>query len=199
MAEEEKNMIEDSLIWAVNRYLGMSRSQLLESVYVCSAMTGERCIGTRRKALGANDSNPNPPSPSSHMTQPLDVAAFGIFLKIIPAVPTDFARNNGGKMPAKANMNGVIGEAWGGDFTVLQIKASFAVAGLRPVNIHGAGDHQAARHREENSSTRRPPTPGRHPRVNQLKFTGSAARSPTSPSISFNRRGTRSLASESVP
>ncbi|CAN0191161.1 unnamed protein product, partial [Ascophyllum nodosum] len=74
------------------------------------------------------------PSHSSHMTQPLDVAAFGCFKKAVTAVLTSFPLQHGGKMPGKSDMAGVVKDAWAASFTVPQIKASFEGAGLWPVN-----------------------------------------------------------------
>lgn len=78
------------------------------------------------------------PSHSSHITQPLDVAAFGIFKKEITSVLQSFPRRNGGKMPAKSDMVEVIRDAFQSSFTPSQIKASFEGAGLWPVDMHRA-------------------------------------------------------------
>ena len=51
------------------------------------------------------------PSHSSHMTQPLDVAAFGCFKKAATAVLTSFLLQHGGKMPGKSDMAGVVKDA----------------------------------------------------------------------------------------
>ena len=48
------------------------------------------------------------PSHSSHMTQSLDVAAFGCFKKAVTAVLTSFPLQHGGKMPEKSDMAGVV-------------------------------------------------------------------------------------------
>ena len=49
------------------------------------------------------------PSHSSHITQPLDVCAFGIFKREITDVLQRWAQDNGNKMPVKQDMNEVIG------------------------------------------------------------------------------------------
>ena len=90
------------------------------------------------------------PSDSSHMTQPLDVAAFGCFKKAVTATLTSFPLQQGGKMPGKSDMAGVVKDAWAASFTVPQIKALFEGAGLSPVNmgqaikrLHGTGKRKA--------------------------------------------------------
>ena len=90
------------------------------------------------------------PSHSSHMTQPLNVAAFGCFKKAVTAVLTSFPQQHGDKMPGKSDMAGVVKDAWTASFTVQQIKASFEGAGLWPVNmdraikrLHGTGKRKA--------------------------------------------------------
>ena len=90
------------------------------------------------------------PSHSSHMTQPLDVAAFGCFKKAVTAVLTSFPLQHGCKMPGKSDMAGVVKDAWAASFMVPQMKASFEGAGLWPVNmdrvinrLHGTGKRKA--------------------------------------------------------
>ena len=87
------------------------------------------------------------PSHSSHMTKPLDVAAFGCFKKAVTVVLTSFPLQHGGTIPEKSDMAGV---AWAASFAVPQVKASFEGAGLWPVDmdratnrLHGTGKRNA--------------------------------------------------------
>ncbi|CAN0427610.1 unnamed protein product, partial [Hapterophycus canaliculatus] len=57
------------------------------------------------------------PSHTSHITQPLDVAAFGCFKKELTKVLTAYPSKHGGAVPLKRNMASVIGEAWKTSFT----------------------------------------------------------------------------------
>lgn len=49
----------------------------------------------------------------------------------LPQSTRPSGKNHGGKMPVKADVVGVIGQVWGGGFTVPRIKASFQEAGQR--------------------------------------------------------------------
>ena len=51
------------------------------------------------------------PSHSSHMTQLLDVAAFGCFKNAVTAVLTSFPQQYDGKMPWKSDIAGVVKDA----------------------------------------------------------------------------------------
>ena len=66
------------------------------------------------------------PSHSSHITQPLDVAAFGSFKKEVAKVLTAYPIEHGGTLPLKRDMADVIGEAWRKSFSPDHNKASFA-------------------------------------------------------------------------
>ncbi|CAM9412197.1 unnamed protein product [Pylaiella littoralis] len=74
------------------------------------------------------------PSHTSHITQPLDVVAFGRFKKSVTRVLASFYHNSGGLLPLKRDMPGVIADAWKVSFTREINKSSFAGAGLWPVN-----------------------------------------------------------------
>ncbi|CAN0342927.1 unnamed protein product, partial [Pylaiella littoralis] len=74
------------------------------------------------------------PSHTSHITQPLDVVAFGRFKKSVTRVLASFYHNSGGLLPLKRDMPGVIADAWKASFTPEINKSSFAGAGLWPVN-----------------------------------------------------------------
>ncbi|CAN0288422.1 unnamed protein product, partial [Pylaiella littoralis] len=74
------------------------------------------------------------PSHTSHITQPLDVVAFGRFKKSVTRVLASFYHNSGGLLPLKRDMPGVIADAWKVSFTPEINKSSFAGAGLWPVN-----------------------------------------------------------------
>ncbi|CAB1099029.1 unnamed protein product [Ectocarpus sp. CCAP 1310/34] len=74
------------------------------------------------------------PSHTSHITQPLDVVAFGRFKKSVTRVLAFFYHNSGGLLPLKCDMPGVIADAWKSSFTPEINKSSFAEAGLWPVN-----------------------------------------------------------------
>ena len=78
------------------------------------------------------------PSHTSHITQPLDVAAFGSFKKEVTKVLTAYRFKHGGTLPLKCDMAGVIGEAWRKSFSLEQNKASFAGAGLWSVDMDRA-------------------------------------------------------------
>ena len=78
------------------------------------------------------------PSHSSHITQPLDVAAFGCFKRCVTSVLTSFPARHGGKMPVKHDVVEIIRDAWSMSFTVPQIRASFEGAGLWPVDMERA-------------------------------------------------------------
>ncbi|CAN0392702.1 unnamed protein product, partial [Ectocarpus sp. 12 AP-2014] len=71
------------------------------------------------------------PPHTSHITQPLDV---GNFKREVTKVLSSFRLKNGGVLPQKHDIPGVIAEAWKSSFTPEQNKASFAAAGLWPVN-----------------------------------------------------------------
>ncbi|CBN74791.1 transposase [Ectocarpus siliculosus] len=77
------------------------------------------------------------PSRTSHITQPLDVVAFGRFKKSVARVLACFYHNSGGLLPLKRDMPGVIADAWKVSFTPEMNKSSFAGAGLWPVNMEG--------------------------------------------------------------
>ncbi|CAN0545844.1 unnamed protein product, partial [Ectocarpus sp. 12 AP-2014] len=74
------------------------------------------------------------PSHMSHVTQPLDVAGFGCFKKELNTAIASFPSKNGGALPRKRDMAGLIGSAWSTSFTPEINKASFAGAGLWPVD-----------------------------------------------------------------
>lgn len=97
------------------------------------------------------------PSHSSHKTQPLDVACFGIFKRQVTSTLSCFQRCHGGKTPGKPDMVGVINEAWAASFTVLQIKASFKGAGLWPVDMERALNRLEGCGKRKARSTDRPP------------------------------------------
>ena len=78
------------------------------------------------------------PSHTSHITQPLDVAAFGSFKQQMTKVLTRFPMEHGGRTPLKSDMVGIIGEAFRSSFSKEQNIASFAAAGLWPVNMEKA-------------------------------------------------------------
>ncbi|CAM9361505.1 unnamed protein product [Ectocarpus sp. 4 AP-2014] len=71
------------------------------------------------------------PPNTSHITQPLDV---GNFKREVTKVLSGFRLKHGGVLPQKHDMPGVIAEAWKWSFSPEQNKASFAAAGLWPVN-----------------------------------------------------------------
>ncbi|CAB1116662.1 unnamed protein product [Ectocarpus sp. CCAP 1310/34] len=74
------------------------------------------------------------PSHTSHITQPLDVVAFGRFKKSATRVLASFYHNSGGLLLLKRDMPGAIADAWKLSFTPERNKSSFAGAGLWPVN-----------------------------------------------------------------
>ncbi|CAM9224539.1 unnamed protein product, partial [Ectocarpus sp. 6 AP-2014] len=71
------------------------------------------------------------PPHTSHVIQPLDV---GNFKREVTKVLSSFRLKNGGILPRKHDVPGVIAEAWKSSFSPEQNKASFAAAGLWPVN-----------------------------------------------------------------
>ncbi|CAN0195608.1 unnamed protein product, partial [Ascophyllum nodosum] len=78
------------------------------------------------------------PSHTSHITQPLGVAAFGSFKKEVTKVLTAYPFKHGRTLPLKRDMAGVIGKAWKKSFSPDENKASFAAAGLWPVDMDRA-------------------------------------------------------------
>ncbi|CAN0576914.1 unnamed protein product, partial [Ectocarpus sp. 12 AP-2014] len=74
------------------------------------------------------------PSHSSHVVQPLDVGSFGSFKREITKVLSAFPARNGGRVPAKNNMLGILGDAWLRSFSEEQNISSFAGEGLWPVD-----------------------------------------------------------------
>ena len=71
------------------------------------------------------------PSHSSHITQPLDVCAFGIFKRRSTEVLQGWARTHGNKVPVKSDMNEVIRQSWSQAFTPSNVMASFQVQVVR--------------------------------------------------------------------
>lgn len=74
------------------------------------------------------------PSHSSHVTQPLDVCAFGIFKRNMTTALTAFPAHNGMKMPVKSDMASIVREVWDGSFTPRNVISSFAGAGIVPLD-----------------------------------------------------------------
>ena len=96
-------------------------------------------------------------SHTSHITQPLDVAAFGSFKQQMTKVLTRFPMEHGGRTPLKSDMVGVTGEAFRSSFSKEQNIASFAAAGLCPVNMEKAmGRLQGCAKRKERPTDRKP-------------------------------------------
>lgn len=65
-------------------------------------------------------------SHSLHITQPLDVAAFGPFKGEVTSTFYTFPRRVGGKTPIKMSMANVIQDAFARSFTPSQVKAYIA-------------------------------------------------------------------------
>ncbi|CAB1115050.1 unnamed protein product [Ectocarpus sp. CCAP 1310/34] len=74
------------------------------------------------------------PSHMSHVTLPLDVAGFGCFKKEVATAIAAFPSKHGGALPRKRDKAGLIGQAWSTSFTPEINQASFAGAGLWPVD-----------------------------------------------------------------
>lgn len=98
------------------------------------------------------------PSHSSHVTQPLDVCAFGIFKRQITEVLHGWARTHGNKLPVKGDMNEVIRLSWSESFKRAHIVASFEGSGLWPVDADRAINRLKARgtKRKEREGARPP-------------------------------------------
>ncbi|CAN0295836.1 unnamed protein product, partial [Ectocarpus fasciculatus] len=97
------------------------------------------------------------PSHSSHVVQPLDVGSFGSFKREITKVLSAFPARNGGRVPAKSDMLGILGDAWLRSFSEQQNISSFAGAGLWPVDGERAmGRLQGVGKRKERSGARPP-------------------------------------------
>ena len=97
------------------------------------------------------------PSHTSHITQPLDVAAFGSFKKEGAKVLTAYPFKHGGTLPLKRDMAGVIGEAWRKSFSPDQNKESFAGAGLWSVDMDRAVGRLQGTGKRKPRPTDRPP------------------------------------------
>ncbi|CAB1101083.1 unnamed protein product [Ectocarpus sp. CCAP 1310/34] len=97
------------------------------------------------------------PSHSSHVVQPLDVVSFGSFKREITKVLSAFPARNGGRVPAKSDMLGILGDAWLRSFSEEQNISSFAGAGLWPVDGERAmGRLQDVGKRKQRSGARPP-------------------------------------------
>ncbi|CAN0320667.1 unnamed protein product [Ectocarpus sp. 12 AP-2014] len=94
------------------------------------------------------------PPHTSHITQPLDV---GNFKREVTKVLSSFRLKNGGVLPQKHDIPGVIAEAWKSSFTPEQNKASFAAAGLWPVNKNRAIGRLRGTAKRKARPTDRPP------------------------------------------
>ncbi|CAB1105698.1 unnamed protein product [Ectocarpus sp. CCAP 1310/34] len=97
------------------------------------------------------------PSQTSHITQPLDVVAFGRFKKSVTRVLASFYHNSGGLLPLKRDMPGVIADAWKLSFTPEINKSSFAGAGLWPVNKERALGRLKGTAKKKERRDERPP------------------------------------------
>ncbi|CAB1097629.1 unnamed protein product [Ectocarpus sp. CCAP 1310/34] len=96
------------------------------------------------------------PSHMSHITQPLDVAGFGCFKKELTKAIQAFPATHGGALPRKRDMASVIGQAWSTSFTPDINKASFAGAGLWPVDKERALSRLLKPKRKERETDRPP-------------------------------------------
>ncbi|CAB1115478.1 unnamed protein product [Ectocarpus sp. CCAP 1310/34] len=97
------------------------------------------------------------PSHTSHITQPLDVVAFGTFKKEVTKVLQDFYHANDGLLPLKRDVPGVIAAAWQKSFTPERNKASFGGAGLWPVDMDRALTRLQGTAKRKERPTGRPP------------------------------------------
>ncbi|CAB1099762.1 unnamed protein product [Ectocarpus sp. CCAP 1310/34] len=96
------------------------------------------------------------PSHMSHITQPLDVAGFGCFKNELTKAIQAFLATHGGALPRKRDMASVIGQAWSTSFTPDINKASFAGAGLWPVDKERALSRLLKPKRKERETDRPP-------------------------------------------
>ncbi|CAB1111596.1 unnamed protein product [Ectocarpus sp. CCAP 1310/34] len=97
------------------------------------------------------------PSHTSHITQPLDVVAFGTFKKEVTKVLQDYYHANGGLLPLKRDVPGVIAAAWQNSLTPERNKASFGGAGLWPVDMDRALTRLQGTAKRKEGPTGRPP------------------------------------------
>ena len=97
------------------------------------------------------------PSHSSHMTQSLDLAAFGCFKKEVTEVLTSFPQQHGGKMPGKSDIAEVVKDTSVASFMVPQIKISFEGAGLWPMDMDRAINRLHGTGRRKSRQDNRPP------------------------------------------
>eukprot|EP00903_Cladosiphon_okamuranus_P021308 g19579.t1 len=104
-----------------------------ESSFMCGDVF-MKYIQNFHKQLGERNLLDEKPHLSSHMSHiTLDVAGLGCFKKELAKVIQAFPARNGGALPRKRDMAGMIALAWGPSFTPEINKASFAGAGLWPV------------------------------------------------------------------
>ena len=98
------------------------------------------------------------PFHASHITQPSDVPAFGSSKKEGTKVLTaSYPFKHGGTLPLECDMAGMIGEAWRKSFSPDQNKASFAGAGLWPVDMDRAVGRLQGTGKRKPRPTDRPP------------------------------------------
>ena len=107
------------------------------------------------------------PSHSSHLTQPLDVCAFGIFKRRSTEVLQHWAKTHGNKVPVKADMNEIIRKSWSQAFTPSNVVASFEGSGLWPV------DPDRAIYRLKGRGTKRKDREGARPPLGDIPIISS--------------------------
>ena len=107
-------------------------------VLVLDGHASHVCYGVIKLAIELDIVLFQVPSHTSHITQPLGVAAFGSFKKEVTKVLTAYPFKHGRTLPLKRDMAGVIGKAWKKSFSPDGNKASFAAAGLWPVDMDRA-------------------------------------------------------------
>lgn len=74
---------------------------------------------------------------SSHITQPLDIAEYGIFTSEVVSILQSFPRRSGGKIPVKSDIVNVIRDVFYLSITQAQVKAPyFMSANPWPVGMH---------------------------------------------------------------
>ncbi|CAN0128929.1 unnamed protein product, partial [Ectocarpus sp. 4 AP-2014] len=80
-----------------------------------------------------------PASRTSHITQPLDVVAFGFLKEEMTKVLANYYHTSGGLLPLKRDVPGVIAKAWAVSFFTPEVsRSSFARARLWPVDMERA-------------------------------------------------------------
>ena len=86
-------------------------------VLVLNGHASHVCYGIVKLAIELDIVLFQMPSHTSHITQPLDFAAFGSFKKKVAKVLTAYPFKHGGTLPLKRDMAGVIGETWKKSFS----------------------------------------------------------------------------------